>query len=121
MDVIRKGNIPRERGAGDRFAGEVRLERLLQGRDRVTVSVVRFADGARTNWHTHAEEQLLYVIEGECRVGADGVPEERLAVGDMVRLPPGQRHWHGAAPGVSMAHISITTGDEPVWDGPPPP
>ena len=118
MRVTRRGDIPRERGPGDRFTGEVRLERLLKGGERVGVSVVRFANGARTNWHEHAEEQILYIIEGECRVGnADGV-EERLATGDMVVLPGGQRHWHGAAPGSDMAHISITTGADPVWDGP---
>lgn len=120
MRVVRGGEAERAQGPAERFEGRVLLERLLVHRDDVSLSVVRFHDGARTNWHTHDEEQVLYVIEGECRLGTDAIPEERLLPGDRAHLPPGERHWHGAAPGATMAHLSITTGAEPVWDGPPP-
>lgn len=120
MRVIRQAELPREQGGPDKFAGEVSLARLLKRQDGVTISVVSFQDGARTNWHTHAEEQLLYILAGECRAGTDTVPEARLAAGDLVYLPAGERHWHGALLGSAMTHLSITRGDEPQWDGPPP-
>lgn len=120
MRIIRASEAERQRGPAERFAGRVELERLLLHKDDLSVSVVRFYDGARTNWHEHAEEQVLYIIEGECRVGTDAIAEERLGPGDRVHLPPGERHWHGAAPGATMAHLSVTSGAEPVWDGPPP-
>ena len=112
--------IPSEQGTEDKFAGEVRLYRLLQQKDRVSVSVVHFTDGARTNWHVHPEEQILYIVQGECRAGTESLPEMRFKAGEAVYLPPNENHWHGAVPGTNMTHISITTGDQPTWDGPPP-
>lgn len=115
MRIVRKAEMPREQGPESRFDGTVTLNRLVAGRDRVGISIVRFQDGARTNWHQHEEEQVLYILEGECRIGTASVAEEHLSAGDMVYLPGGERHWHGAAPGGSMAHLSITTGAPPEW------
>ena len=36
-----------------------------------------------------------------------GDPVEEIRKGDVVWIPPGQKHWHGAAPNNSMAHIAI--------------
>ncbi len=120
MRIVRASESGRRQGPGDWFEGRVELEQLTSHLPDASVSLVHFHDGARTNWHEHEGEQILYVVEGECRVGTDAVAEERLSPGDRVHLPGGKRHWHGAAPGQTMAHLSITTGREPVWDGPPP-
>ena len=120
MRVICKDELERQQGPRDRFDGEVWQSRLLRGRDQVNISLVRFEDGARTNWHEHQEEQILYIVEGECRVATASIPEVRLTAGDQVHLPPGERHWHGAVPGASMAHLSITTGADPTWYEPAP-
>ena len=45
----------------------------------------------------------------------------RARQGQVVHLPPGEEHWHGAVPGGTMTHLSITTGGPAVWNGPPTP
>lgn len=114
MKVVRGAEVAGE--AGTTFTGEVRLARLLDAQQPggVSLSLVRFADGARTHWHVHPGEQVLYILEGEGRVGTAG-EEVRVAAGDVVYAAPGERHWHGAAPGCSMAHLSVTTVGAPEW------
>lgn len=114
MKVVRRDDVPGERG--QTFTGEVTLTRLLtaQQSEGMMVSLVRFEDGARTHWHTHPGEQILYVLEGEGRIGT-AAAETHLAVGDVVYSPPGERHWHGAAAGRSMVHLSVTTVGSPEW------
>jgi 4-carboxymuconolactone decarboxylase len=36
-----------------------------------------------------------------------GDPVDEMRQGDVVWIPPGQKHWHGAAPNSSMTHIAI--------------
>lgn len=107
-------------GAAPRFAGEVRRAAVLERPD-LTIALVQFVEGARTHWHTHPEEQVLVVLEGDCRLRTR-TSEERLArQGQVVHLAAGEEHWHGAAPGATMTHLSITTGGQAVWAGPPTP
>ncbi|MEM7347552.1 MAG: cupin domain-containing protein, partial [Chloroflexota bacterium] len=80
-----------------------------------TFALVTFEDGAVTFWHEHPGEQILYVVEGEGRVG-DETEEFSIYPGDLIYTGPGERHWHGAAPGKSMTHISVTTVGPPIWD-----
>jgi 4-carboxymuconolactone decarboxylase len=68
---------------------------------------VVFEPGARTAWHTHPLGQLLVVTAGTGRVQRWGDPVDEIRQGDVVWIPPGQKHWHGAAPNASMTHIGI--------------
>ena len=101
---------------GDTFTGDVTLESVLsaQREHGMSVSVVHFTDGARTNWHEHPGEQVLYILEGAGRVGTE---DEQFLVqpGDVVHAAPGERHWHGAAPGQTMTHLSVTNRGAPEW------
>ena len=69
---------------------------------------VIFEPGARTAWHTHPLGQTLIVTAGTGRVQRWGDPVDEIRQGDVVWIPPGQKHWHGAAPNSSMTHIAIT-------------
>lgn len=114
MKLIHKEQA--EMRKGTTFTGDATLTEMVVPQDPggVKVTVVRFQDGSVTHWHTHPGEQVLYVLEGECRVGND--TEELVAhTGDVVYTPPKERHWHGAAPGTTMVHISITTVGSPQW------
>ncbi len=117
MKVIHTKDAQPQRGTT--FTGTAVLERLLdaQREGGLSVSVVRFQDGARTYWHTHPGEQVLIILDGDGRVGTE---EQEIEVhsGDVVYAAPGEKHWHGAMPGKDMAHISITTGGAPDWLGP---
>jgi 4-carboxymuconolactone decarboxylase len=68
---------------------------------------VRFEPGARTAWHTHPLGQTLIVTAGTGRVQRWGDPVEEIRSGDVVWIPPGQKHWHGASPTTGMTHIAI--------------
>jgi 4-carboxymuconolactone decarboxylase len=55
----------------------------------------------------HPLGQVLILTAGTGRVQRWGDPVEEIRQGDVVWIPPGQEHWHGAAPNSSMAHIAI--------------
>lgn len=60
----------------------------------------------RTAWHTHPLGQTLIVTAGVVK-SAEGGPIEEIRPGDVVWFPPGEKHWHGAAPTTAMTHIAI--------------
>ena len=68
---------------------------------------VTFEPGARTAWHTHALGQTLIVTAGCGRVQRWGGPIEEIRPGDVISIPPGEKHWHGASPTTAMTHIAI--------------
>ncbi len=74
---------------------------------RVSAAYVTFEPGARTAWHTHPLGQILVVTGGLGRVQCWGGPIEEIRPGDVVRIPPGVKHWHGAAPSTAMTHLAI--------------
>ncbi|MEA3216634.1 MAG: hypothetical protein QOJ19_2790 [Acidimicrobiia bacterium] len=98
------------------FDGHVEMEPILDLPDRgLRQGRVHFHDGARTHWHLHLGDQVLYFVEGRGMAeDAEGTTLECTA-GDIVHVPPGTRHRHGAAEGHSAVHIAITAG-ESIWD-----
>ncbi len=97
------------------FSGAVTMERLSNhAAIELTQLRVTFAPGARTAWHTHAEGQVLYVTSGN---GLFGTRDSSFAitVGDVVDIPAGLEHWHGAAPNTPMQHIATQPSGEAEW------
>lgn len=109
MDITRCGSIDSRRPPADWFTGGVWQDPIIEAPEpaRVRSAVVRFDPGARTNWHTHPLGQTLYVIEGSGLAQTLGGPIHEIRAGDIVWIPPGEKHWHGAAPGTAMTHIAI--------------
>ncbi len=107
--IMRSGSQPSRQGSAENFTGSVRVDHLFQANApaRAAGSLVTFEPGARTAWHTHPLGQILIVTAGTGRVQRLGDPIEEIRQGDVVWIPPGQKHWHGAAPNSSMAHIAI--------------
>lgn len=102
---------PAPRGAGaSNITGSVRVVPVFQAiaPGRATGSDVTFAPGARTAWHVHAAGQTLIVTDGVGRVQQWGGPVEEIRTGDVVRIPPNVKHWHGASPDAAMSHLAIT-------------
>jgi 4-carboxymuconolactone decarboxylase len=94
----------------ENFTGGVRVEMLFEALDPSHASggSVTFEPGARTAWHSHPRGQILIVTVGTGRVQRWGDPIQEIRAGDVVRIPAGQKHWHGAAPDASMTHIAIS-------------
>jgi len=109
MEIIRNGSQPSVKGPSDWFTGTVRIDPLFQPNDarRAGAATVTFEPGARTAWHTHPLGQTLIVTAGCGRVRREGGPVEEIRPGDVVWFPPGEKHWHGAAPSTAMTHIAI--------------
>jgi 4-carboxymuconolactone decarboxylase len=107
--IMRSGSQPSGQGPTENFTGSVRVDPLFQANapGRASGALVTFEPGARTAWHTHPLGQILIVTAGTGRVQRWGDPVDEIRKGDVVWIPPGQKHWHGAAPNSSMAHIAI--------------
>jgi quercetin dioxygenase-like cupin family protein len=109
LDIKRNGSQPAGKGPAEWFTGNVRIDPLFQAPApaRVFVASVTFEPGARTAWHSHPLGQTLIVTAGSGRVQNWGGPIEEIRPGDVAWCPPGEKHWHGAAPTTAMTHISI--------------
>ena len=117
MDISRNGTRASATPPADYFTDTVRLDPLFdtEGPARTAGASVTFEPSARTAWHTHPLGQTLIVTAGCGRVQREGGPIETINPGDVVWFPPGEKHWHGAAPETAMTHIAIQEKGE---DGP---
>jgi quercetin dioxygenase-like cupin family protein len=109
MDIKRSGSQPSGQGPSEYFTGAVRIEPLFRAPHpaRAVGLSITFEPGARTAWHTHPLGQTLIVTSGSGLAQRWGGPIEEIHPGDVVWFPPGEKHWHGAAPGTPMTHIAI--------------
>ena len=109
MELRRVGTQSSARGPSDWFTGIVRIDPLFDAPApaRVHGAHVTFEPGARTAWHTHPLGQTLIVTGGVGRVQCWGGPVEEIRPGDVIWFPPGEKHWHGAAPATAMTHIAV--------------
>jgi len=109
-----KGQQDGEPRPGDpgTFTGKALLNVVLDGglAPKVRVNNVRFEPGGRTYWHRHADGQALLVSDGRGMVETRDGDRHELHPGDVVWAPPGEEHWHGAAPDSSVAHTAISLG-----------
>jgi 4-carboxymuconolactone decarboxylase len=108
--ITRAGSRPVRQAPPENFTGGARVEMLFEARDGSHASggSVTFEPGARTAWHSHPGGQILIITAGTGRVQRWGDPIEEVLAGDVVRIPAGQKHWHGASPRASMTHLAIT-------------
>ena len=108
--ITRGGSRPLQPAPAENFTGGVRVEALFEALDPSHASggSVTFEPGARTAWHSHPRGQILIVTAGTGGVQRWGDPVEEIRSGDVVRIPAGEKHWHGASPHASMTHIAIT-------------
>jgi quercetin dioxygenase-like cupin family protein len=96
------------------FTGTVWLNEIISpvAPSRLKANHVWFGPGSRTAWHTHPVGQTLHVVEGLGLVQLAGDPPRIIRPGDTVWIAPHERHWHGAAPGRTMAHLAMQEADE---------
>lgn len=109
MDIFKGGSRPTRRGPKEYFTGSVLQDPIIEAPEpaRLRSSRVTFEPAARTAWHTHPFGQTLYILAGVGRVQIWGGPIREVRAGDVVWFDPGEKHWHGAAPTVSMVHIAM--------------
>ncbi|NRF95344.1 cupin domain-containing protein [Paenibacillus frigoriresistens] len=115
-----------ERITNDYFIGAAWLKMLVSNDSTLNCPIgnVTFEPGARNNWHKHAGGQILLITGGKGYYQEKGKPVQELHEGDVVKILPDVKHWHGATPDSWFSHIAISTnvqmGDtdwlEPVTD-----
>lgn len=110
ISITRNSSQPPPMRAVENFTGSVGIEPFLEAREpsRLAGARVTFAPGARTAWHTHPLGQTLIVTAGVGLVQQWGGPMQEIRPGDIVRIPPNQKHWHGASANAAMTHIALT-------------
>jgi quercetin dioxygenase-like cupin family protein len=96
--------------AGPSFSGTVLPYVVMPSTDGVSLNNVTFTPGARTFWHRHERGQILQVISGRGLIQLEGESSRVIRSGDVIWIPPGDRHWHGAAPDSPMTHTAISLG-----------
>ena len=108
--ISRGGSRPVRPAPAQNFTGSVQVEMLFEavGPSHASGGTVTFEPGARTAWHSHPRGQILIITSGTGRVQRWGDPIEEVRAGDVVRIPAGQKHWHGASPRASMTHLAIS-------------
>jgi quercetin dioxygenase-like cupin family protein len=111
---------PSNKGPAEMFTGDVWFDVIAKGEEpsRLRVNMVRFAPGAHTAWHTHANGQTLHVTEGRGLVQSRGGDVIEMSPGDTIYTPPGEWHWHGAAPEHFMSHLAMWEALSEGQDGP---
>ena len=109
IKIMRSGSQPSFNAPVEHFTGSVRVDPLLNADDpsHVSAASVTFGAGTRTAWHSHPLGQTLIVIVGRGWVQQWGGPIEEIRQGDVVWIPPGVKHWHGATATTSVTHIGI--------------
>ena len=109
IKITRSGSQQRSKGPAEYFAGAVQVEPLFPANDpsRTTGGIVKFQPGARSAWHTHPLGQTLIVTDGTGWIQQWGGPIEEIRKGDVIWIPAGVKHWHGATPNTAMTHVAI--------------
>jgi quercetin dioxygenase-like cupin family protein len=102
------------------FIGDVWFDVIAAGNppSQLRVNLVRFAPGAHTAWHRHANGQTLHVTDGIGLVQSRDGEVVVIKPGDTVYTPPGEWHWHGADPDHFMCHLAMWESLAEGQDGP---
>ena len=113
MKVIRTAEVSKEPATGALFTGGPVTRQPLVTPEMTkyfNVSVVNFGKGARNKFHSHTSDQVLIVTAG---TGIVATEEEELTVGegDVIHIPAGEKHWHGATKDSEFSHIYVTLID----------
>ena len=95
------------------FTGDVWVKMLVTEKEyNCSVYNLTFEPGARTYWHSHPGGQILLVTGGKGYSQEEGKTAQPLKKGDVVKIPPNVKHWHGAMSDSWFVHLGITTNPQ---------
>jgi quercetin dioxygenase-like cupin family protein len=112
MKVVSTHGLPREAAVSPLFTGQVFRQVIVEPSESQSFnfSIVNFSAGSRNKFHQHTSDQILIVTEGTGVVATDA-EERTVTVGDVILIPAGENHWHGAPGATPMSHITVQTKD----------
>ncbi len=98
------------------FVGQSYLNPLTDPKQTILVANVTFEPGCRNNWHIHKAKtgggQLLLCTNGRGWYQEWGKEAQELHPGDVVTIPAGVKHWHGAAKDSWFSHLAVEVPGE---------
>ncbi len=98
------------------FIGQSYLKQLTDEGAYLPIHNVTFEPSCRNNWHVHHATkgggQVLICVEGEGWYQEEGKPAQSLAPGDIVEIPAGVKHWHGAKADCWFSHLAFSCPGE---------
>ncbi len=105
MQVVNTSQIEKEPFSSPLFTGsEVFRQVLLPESQEYEISNVSFGKGVRNKFHAHDAEQILIVTGGKGIVATES-SQQLITAGDVVLIPAGEKHWHGATDDHDFSHI----------------
>jgi len=112
VKVVKTGGLPKEPAVSPLFTGSVFRQVIVNPDESQSFnfSIVNFEAGSRNKFHQHTGDQILIVTEGTGIVATDQ-EEVTVTTGDVVLIPAGENHWHGAPGDTPMSHITVQTKD----------
>ena len=112
MKGIKPDQVAKKPSTNALFTGPVTVQPLLTEKDskQFNMSVVNFAKGVRNKFHTHTSDQVLIVSAGKGIVATEK-EEVVVKVGDIIQIPAGEVHWHGATKDSEFSHIYFFSSD----------
>ena len=113
MKVIKISTVEKEPSPfPSLFTGMVSMQSIIDTKlsKNFSISQVNFGRGVRNKYHKHSTEQILIVTEGKGIVATEK-EEITVSVGDVIYIPAGEKHWHGAAKGSTFSHLYVWPPD----------
>jgi quercetin dioxygenase-like cupin family protein len=112
MKVVSSKDLPRVPASGALFTGQVFRQVIVDPAESQSFnfSIVNFSAGSRNKFHQHTSDQILIITEGTGVVATDA-EERTVSEGDIILIPAGENHWHGAPGSTPMSHITVQTKD----------
>ena len=108
MQVIKMNAVAKQKFESPLFTGpEVSRQVLLPDSKEFNVNLVNFGNGIRNKFHAHDSEQVLIVTSGQGYIATE-TEKVAITVGDIVLIPAGEKHWHGAAEDSEFSHIYVS-------------
>jgi quercetin dioxygenase-like cupin family protein len=115
MKIINVKQVPEEPVTGPLttlFTKPVTMQSII-GKElskNFVITHVNFKRSVRNKFHSHSNEQILIVTKGK---GIVATEKEEITVvsGDIIYIPAGEKHWHGAAKGSTFSHLYVWPPD----------
>lgn len=109
MKIIHLGSIKKQKFGPPLFTGKVTRQSPVAVIEECDLSVdyVHFPKGVRNKFHSHSNDQLLIVTKGSGTIATKDT-QYKIKTGDIIWIPAGEIHWHGAVLHSALTHISVT-------------
>lgn len=115
MEIIKVHDVPKEEVSENVFTAPVTVQPLFTENISKDFkgAMVNFDKGVRNKLHTHDSDQILIITDGEGYVATE-TKKEKVLPGDIIHIPAGEKHWHGATENSAMSHIHIVAAGSPI-------